>query len=92
MGILALCAGIPVLSIAYEFKTKELFKRLGVSNFALDIEQLDPQELIKRTDQFIHSIPAMKTSLLKAVEHERTHAFSAERIMKASLRLSPNSL
>ncbi len=45
MAILSLVAGTPVLPIAYEFKTSELFERLGVAEWVVDIETLTPQSL-----------------------------------------------
>lgn len=40
-GILALCAGTPVLPIAYEFKTRELFRGMGLGEWVVDIEEPD---------------------------------------------------
>ena len=36
-AILGLCAGRPVLAIAYEFKSRELFRRLGLADLIVDI-------------------------------------------------------
>jgi colanic acid/amylovoran biosynthesis protein len=46
-AILALCAGTPVIPIAYEFKTTELFMRLGLGEAVLDVESITPQRLIE---------------------------------------------
>lgn len=45
MGILALCAGVPVVPIAYEFKTRELFDALGAGDLVSDIETVDAEHL-----------------------------------------------
>lgn len=44
-AILALCAGVPVVPIAYEFKTRELFDALGVGELTSDIETVDAETL-----------------------------------------------
>jgi colanic acid/amylovoran biosynthesis protein len=47
-AITALCAGTPVLAIAYEFKTVEVFGQLGLEEWVLDISDLDGPTLQKR--------------------------------------------
>ena len=90
MGILSLCTGIPVLSIAYEFKTKELFKRLDIPEYVLDIEEMEPDDLIKRADEFIDSLPGITRPLFEAVEREHMRAIQAEHILKRKLRFDFN--
>lgn len=46
VAILALCAGRPVLPIAYEFKTTELFRTLGLGELVTQIEEADGDTLI----------------------------------------------
>jgi colanic acid/amylovoran biosynthesis protein len=87
MGILSLCAGTPVFSFAYEFKTKELFKRLNMPQFALDIEQLNDTKVTERLEQFIQSMPAMRKQLVADVAQQRKLAYRAKRILKAKLRI-----
>ncbi|MGO7041047.1 polysaccharide pyruvyl transferase family protein [Rhizobium acaciae] len=43
MAILALCVGVPVLPIAYEFKTTELFGNLKQAEWVTDISDMDPE-------------------------------------------------
>ena len=38
-------AGIPVISIAYQHKSSGTMKLLGLDNFCLNIEQLNPEEI-----------------------------------------------
>lgn len=45
MAILALCAGRPVVPIAYEFKTRELFATLGLKVPVCDIETVSAGDL-----------------------------------------------
>ncbi len=48
-AILALCAGTPVVPIAYEFKTRELFEGLGMGDLVDDIATLSGASLRART-------------------------------------------
>jgi colanic acid/amylovoran biosynthesis protein len=41
LAILSLVARTPVLAVAYEFKTLELFKSLGIEEFVVEIERID---------------------------------------------------
>lgn len=45
LAILALVAGVPVVAIAYEFKTMELFESLGLGRFVLPIDAVTPERL-----------------------------------------------
>lgn len=43
MAILSLCKGVPVLPIAYERKTADLFGGMGMGDLLLDIEDITPE-------------------------------------------------
>ena len=65
VAILSLCAGVPVVPIAYEFKTKQLFDSLGLQALVTDIETLTADGLRERVklllanaDQFAASTTA----------------------------------
>jgi colanic acid/amylovoran biosynthesis protein len=83
-GILALSAGVPVLPISYEFKTRALFARLGLDEWVQDIEQLDGVSLIQTADRFLRSLPQLRAKLRQAVELEQHVAEqSAELVREA---------
>jgi colanic acid/amylovoran biosynthesis protein len=46
MAILGLCAGLPVLPIAYEFKTTEVYKSLGQGEWVTDISAIERESFI----------------------------------------------
>lgn len=46
-GILALCAGVPVVPIAYEFKTRELFTELEAEALLCDVETVTAGRLYR---------------------------------------------
>lgn len=45
-NILAVLAGTPVVGVAYEFKTTEIFDTLGLGDFVVPIEGLDKETLV----------------------------------------------
>ena len=82
MAILSLGAGIPVFPIAYEFKTKELFNKLGQGHWTVDIEEIEPKSLIDSVDLFLNSIPEICQTLFPTVEREREQAWQSSALVK----------
>lgn len=72
--ILALAAGVPVLPVAYETKTKSLFQRLGFGDWVLDVETLTPESLIETCDRVLAELPARRAALFDAVLAEMRSA------------------
>jgi colanic acid/amylovoran biosynthesis protein len=68
VAILALCAGCPVLPIAYEFKTTELFKRLRLAWLAVPIEEATADGLISRAERLLREWPAVRETLASGVQ------------------------
>jgi len=83
--ILSLLAGVPVFPIAYEFKTHELFSRLGLGDWVQDIETIDPGALTKAFDAFWKVLPAIRPSLFRNVESERQTALQSGSIVRQAL-------
>jgi len=77
VAILALSAGVPVLPIAYEFKTQALFDRLGVGEWVQDIEQVRPDTLPVVADRFIERLPTVRANLFERVEAQRAEAMAS---------------
>ena len=73
-GILALIAGTPVLPIAYEFKTHELFARLGMAEWVQDIESVTGTSLRSALDGFVEALPSLEGPLFEGVAREQALA------------------
>jgi colanic acid/amylovoran biosynthesis protein len=84
-AILALAAGIPVLPIAYEFKTIELFRRLGMATEVLDIETIEPEKAVSALDAFIATLSVERETLFAQVEGQRILAEESAKLIAASL-------
>lgn len=77
VAILALCAGVPVLPISYEFKTTELFARLGLGGLVQDMDSVTGESLCAALDRFLEVRPNLSAALPQWVGQLRHSAFSA---------------
>ncbi|MBK8161332.1 MAG: polysaccharide pyruvyl transferase family protein [Rhodospirillaceae bacterium] len=84
MAILALAAGVPVLPIAYEFKTVELFARLGMADWVTAIEDVNPENFPATVQGFIDALPGSRKQLFVAVGKERQLALSAGPLLRSA--------
>ncbi len=81
-AILALIGGTPVFPVAYEFKTKELFERLGVSEFTQDIDTISPEGATSDLAQMVGSIDSLRGPLMDAVAAEHESALSVAQLLQ----------
>jgi colanic acid/amylovoran biosynthesis protein len=82
MAILALGVGTPVLPIAYEFKMRELFDRLGLEEWVHDIETISGQRLIDSVDRFLERLPEIRPTLFAAVQKEHENAIASGQLVR----------
>ncbi len=68
MAILSLLSGVPVLPIAYEFKTHELFEQLGLSHWTQDIESIQPDAFLQHALTFVNQLPDTQAHLNQEIE------------------------
>lgn len=73
-AILALVAGTPAFPIAYEFKTAELFRRLGLEEWVEDYGALDGDRAAGRIREYLGAIPRLRGPLFDRVDRERLRA------------------
>jgi colanic acid/amylovoran biosynthesis protein len=84
-AILSLTAGTPVLPIAYEFKTRELFTRLGMEDYVLDIDNLSAAALSRTTGQLARGLEDQRNGLATAVAAEREQAYRAIELLDSAI-------
>jgi colanic acid/amylovoran biosynthesis protein len=82
LAILALCANVPVLAIAYEFKTRELFDRLGLGDHVRSIDDLEGDVMIDAFERFWHERGSWAATLPAGVQAERRLADSAIELLE----------
>lgn len=86
MAILALGVGIPVFPISYEFKTKELFSKLGQEEWMADIENIEATSLIDSVNSFINSVPQIRHNLIAKIRQERSSAWQASALVQKAFK------
>lgn len=83
LAILALTAGTPVLPIAYEFKTTELFERLGQRRWVTPIEQLTGDRLVELVDDFLGQLATVTREQIEGAKRERDRALAVTPLLRA---------
>lgn len=84
-AILALCAGVPVAPIAYEFKTAELFEGLGWGDRVVDLESITDERLWASVEETLASASADRERLAGALPRLREGALEPARIIRGDL-------
>ncbi len=82
MMIMSLCVGTPVMPIAYEFKTVEVAKRVGVEDVLLDIDTVTPDEALAKLERFVGDLDRYRDITLEAVLEEYESAMSAADLIR----------
>jgi len=89
MAILSLIAGTPAIPFALEFKTKELFAKLGLAEWVIDVEEFDVEPVKKLVGRFIEAMPSFRNKLFAGVERERASAMAAGVCLKGLSHPTP---
>ena len=90
-AILALAAGTPVLPIAYEPKTRDLFERMGFGDWVLDVETLGPDTLVRTFDRVVAELPLRRDALFAAVQEQMRSAELGLDLLADTIRESVRS-
>lgn len=86
VAILALTASTPVLPIAYEFKTKELFAKLGLGEFVEDMEHVSAARLQRNAETLLAARDGLRTAADAQAEALRHAAHAAVLPLKDALK------
>lgn len=86
VAILALTASTPVLPIAYEFKTKELFATLGLGDLVEDMEDISAARLRRNAETLLAARETSRTTAANGAETLRRSALAAARPLKDALK------
>jgi colanic acid/amylovoran biosynthesis protein len=84
MAILALVSGVPVLPIAYEFKTEELFaSELEMGDWVLSIESLTEASIVNVLPRYIDMLPHLRQRLFSAVGRLKENALNVGLVLRS---------
>lgn len=78
-AILALCARIPVVPIAYEFKTSELFTEMGMGEVSVDIGAIRGDALVHRVQRVLAERESIAARLEEVLPELRERAIQPAR-------------
>jgi colanic acid/amylovoran biosynthesis protein len=81
-AILALCAGVPVLPIEYEFKTRELFANLKHEELVIDIESISEEAIINMFDRMVGDLSNIRRALCQAVREQHYRAMASAQLLR----------
>jgi colanic acid/amylovoran biosynthesis protein len=84
-AILSLCAGRPVLAVAYEFKSRELFRRFDLSDLVVDIENVSSETLISTMDHLLSARTSLMINIAKRVAAERQAALATGSLLRRAV-------
>jgi colanic acid/amylovoran biosynthesis protein len=85
-AILALCAGVPVAPIAYEFKTAELFEGLGWGERVVALEGITPERLVAAVEHAYASAESDRARVAELLPALRDGALEPARVIRDDLR------
>ncbi len=85
MAILGLCTGLPVLPIAYEFKTTELYRAMGQGDWVTDISAIEPAAFTALALRFASQHPQFREQVVPQVLAQAASARSAGRLIAERL-------
>jgi colanic acid/amylovoran biosynthesis protein len=86
-AILGLCAGTPVLPIAYEFKTKELFQGLGLGEWVMDIASMEPEQCVGLLDRFVAKLEQIQTDIIPRIIEQHSGAMAVADELRAIVQI-----
>ena len=85
MAIMGLCVGLPVLPIAYEFKTAELYASMGEGDWVTDISAIDAEPFAALALRFADAHAAFRARVAPKVLDLAASARSAGRLIAERL-------
>lgn len=73
-SILASTSGVPTAGIAYEYKVRGWFERLGLHDLVIPLERMDEAALWPIVDRLIRDGDALAAQLVRAIPHVQERA------------------
>ncbi len=86
MAILSMCVGVPVIPIAYEFKSIELFEKIGLGKWVANIENLSSDQLISLVVEFKDQLVNIRQQVAAAVEKEFSSAMESGAVLQSLIK------
>jgi colanic acid/amylovoran biosynthesis protein len=81
--IFALIMGVPVIAIAYEHKTHGIMRMLGLGDWVIDIENINEDILVSKTEELYNSRFEIRKNILEAVRSARAKSLLNAKIVRS---------
>ncbi len=85
-AILALVARTPVVAIAYEFKSRELLRSLGMESWAVDFEEVTAEFLARAAGKVLARGPSLRAEIAAHVTGFHADAIQPARLIRERTR------
>jgi colanic acid/amylovoran biosynthesis protein len=85
MAILALGVGTLVFPVAYEFKTRELFDRLGLGEYVHDMEGVRADAFVRTLGEFLDDAARVRETMFAGVDRERRSALASGALVRRAM-------
>lgn len=85
MAILALGVGTLVFPVAYHFKTRELFNRLGLGEYVHDMKGVRADAFVRTLGDFLDNVARVRETMFTGVDLERRSAIESGALVRAAL-------
>ena len=91
-AILAVCSGVPTLTVAYEYKSTEVWAQLGQEDLTLDLEGLDGERLAATASLLLDDREHVRADLAPRVAVLRDEALGLGDLLADSLETAARTL
>jgi colanic acid/amylovoran biosynthesis protein len=90
-NILALLAGVPVIAVAYQYKTTGIMRMLGREKYVVDVNAIDPEHVNQLVQQVLHDPSAYLSDLSDRIKELAKRSDEGIRGMMLDLKRRPAS-
>ena len=84
--ILAMLTGVPAVNVEYEFKSRELFRRMGLEDLVLGIATFTPEQLVCMVERVLGDRPSVAAKITAEIAQLRRLNAAAENRLGEILR------
>lgn len=84
-AIMGLISGVPVIAIAYEFKTEEVYQQMNLGAWVECIDDVTPKRLEEQIDRFMHRRESARSDMQQGVARQQEWARTAVSYLRETL-------
>lgn len=85
MAVFAMVAHVPALAIVYEFMTRAMYERMGLSDWTEDIEAMTGERLVSHIDRCMANLPEIRKRLPSLMAEQHASAWRAAELIRTAV-------